>query len=87
MSLLRLQTPIDCIPNLFHMCIKFVAPWNAVDGHMGATFLLSYACAGGGGFVYNWGMAEPESCCNAMVEAPNSRKLHPTSILDVYKVF
>jgi hypothetical protein len=25
----------------------------------------------GGGFVDNWGMAEPEWCCNVMIDAPN----------------
>ncbi len=41
----------------------------------------------GGGFLGNWGRPEPEWCCNAMVEATNPYGLHPTSILDVYKVF
>ncbi len=32
-------------------------------------------------------MAEPVWCCGVMVEAANPHWLHPTSILDVYKVF
>ena len=32
-------------------------------------------------------MAEPVWCCGVMVEDPNPQWLHPTSILDVYKVF
>ncbi len=32
-------------------------------------------------------MAEPVWCCGVMVEAANPQRLHPTSILDVYKVF
>jgi hypothetical protein len=43
--------------------------------------------AGGGEFLENWGMAEPKWYCGAMVEAANSFRLHPTSILYVYKVF
>jgi hypothetical protein len=32
-------------------------------------------------------MAESERCCKVMVEAANSVRLHPTSILDVYSEF
>jgi hypothetical protein len=54
---------------------------------MGAP-LCQYTCAGGDGFLENWGyMAESERCCKVMVEAANSVRLHPTSILDVQKVF
>jgi len=38
-------------------------------------------------FKENWGGAEPERCCNVMVEAPNPHRLHPTSKSYVYKVF
>ena len=38
-------------------------------------------------FKENWGGAEPERCCNVMVEAPNPLGVHPTSMSYVYKVF
>ena len=34
----------------------------------------------------NWGRAEPEQCCNVIVEATNPQRLHPTSKSYVYKV-
>ncbi len=49
MSWLRLQTPVDCIPHLYHMYTNVLAPWYAVDGHMGAP-LHCYAFAGRGEF-------------------------------------
>ncbi len=62
------------------------SPSYAVDGCMGAP-LHCYTCAGGGQILENWGKAEPKWCCGVMVETINHRWLHPTSILDVYKVF
>jgi len=39
-------------------------------------------------FKENWGGAEPERCCNVVVEATNPHRLHPTSkSYVVYKVF
>ncbi len=38
-------------------------------------------------FKENWGGAEPERCCNIMVEATNPLGVHPTSKSFVYKVF
>jgi hypothetical protein len=35
-----------------------LAPYNAVDRHMGAS-LCCITCAGGGEFLENWSMAEP----------------------------
>ncbi len=69
------------------ICIQSVlAPWYAVDGHMGAP-LHCYTCVGGGEFLECWGVGESEWYCGFMVEATNSFRLHPTSISYVYKVF
>ncbi len=62
------------------------APSYAVDGHIGAP-LQCYTCAGGGQRLENWGNVEPKWHCGVMVEAVNHHWLHPTSILDGYKVF
>ncbi len=35
----------------------------------------------------NWGGAEPQQCCNVMVDAPNLHRFHPTSMSYVYTVF
>ncbi len=68
-------------------CIHSVlAPWDAVDGHMGAPLCRTITCAGGRGMTKR-GMTEPIWCCGVMVEAANPHWLHPTSIVDVYKVF
>jgi hypothetical protein len=53
---------------------------------MGASICCN-TCAGGGEFLGKWGMAKPVRCCGVMVEAANPHSLHPTSILDVSKVF
>ena len=37
-------------------------------------------------FKENWGRAEPEHCCNVIVEATRPQRLHPTSKSYVYKV-
>ena len=50
------------------------------------TSLHCYTCAGVGKILESWGKAEPKWHCCVMVEAVNHRWLHPTSILDVYKV-
>ncbi len=65
-----------------------LAPWYAVDGHMGAP-LLWYTGAGGGEFLESWGVGESKWCCGFMVEATNSFRRHCTSISlsYVYKVF
>jgi hypothetical protein len=83
---LRLQTPIVHPTSILDIQ-RVWAPWDAVDGHMG-THLCRITCAGGGEFEGKWGMAEPVSVwwCGVMVEAANPHWLHPTSILDVYKV-
>ncbi len=52
---------------------------------MGAP-LHCYTCAGGGQILENWGKVKPKWRCGVMVEAVNHHWLHPTSILDVYKV-
>ncbi len=62
------------------------APSYAVDRHMGAP-LHCYTCAGGGQILKSWGKVEPKWCCGVMIEAVNLCCLHPTSILDLYKVF
>jgi len=49
-SLLRLQTPIDCIPHPYWIYTKCLAPGDAVDGHMSAPLCRTITCAGGGGF-------------------------------------
>ncbi len=46
-----------------------------------------YSCAGGGQILENWGKVKPKWRCCVMVEAVNDCPLHPTSILDVSKVF
>ncbi len=54
---------------------------------MGAP-LHCYTCVGGSEVLENWGMGEAKEWCFVdMVEATNSFRLHPTSILYVYKVF
>ncbi len=85
-SWLRLQTASDCIPHPHHMYTKCLAPWYAVDGHMGAP-LHCYTSAGGGEFLESWGVGESEWYCGVMVEATNSFSRHPASIPYVYKVF
>jgi hypothetical protein len=68
-------------------CIKSVwTPWDAVDGHMDMR-LCRITCAGGGEFGGKWGMTKPVWYCMIMVEAANPHWLHPTSMLDVWKVF
>ncbi len=62
------------------------APSYAVDGHMGAS-LHCCACVGSGQILESWNMAEPKWHCGVIVEAVNHHWLHPTSILDVYRVF
>jgi hypothetical protein len=49
--------------------------------------LHCYACAGGGAFLEPLCRAGSERCCKVMVEAPNPRRLHPTYISYVDKVF
>jgi hypothetical protein len=85
-SWLRLQTPIDCIPHPYWIYTKCLSTLRCCDGHMG-MHLCRITCAGGGEFEGKWGMAEPVWCCGVMVEAANPHWLHPTSMLDVYKVF
>ena len=51
-------------------CIQSVlAPWDDVDGHMGAPLCRTITCAGGGEFQGKRGMTEPVWCCGVMVEA------------------
>ncbi len=38
-------------------------------------------------FWNNLGKVKPKGCCVVMVEGVNNHRLHPTSILDIYKVF
>ncbi len=63
-----------------------LAPWYAVDGHMGAP-LHCNTCVGGGEFLESWGVGEAKWCCGVMVENTNSFRRHPTSISYGYKVF
>jgi hypothetical protein len=70
------------ILDVYKVCLSTFA----VDGHMGAP-LHCYTCAGGGKSLENWGKAEEKWHCGVMVEAVNHCWLHPTSILDLYKVF
>ncbi len=86
MPWLRLQTPVDCIPHPYHMYIKCFSTSICCGWAYGCTLTLLCLCRWVC-FFYNWGMAEPEWCCNVMVEAPNPRRLHLTSISYVYKVF
>jgi hypothetical protein len=62
------------------------APWDAVDGHMGASLCHWCIVQVGVNLRENWGMAEPVWCCKIMVEA-NPQRLHPTSILDIQSVW
>ncbi len=72
-----------------HIHISFIesvwGPSYAVDGHMDAP-LHRYTCAGDGQILGNWGKGNPIWHCGVMVEAVNHHWLHPTFILDVYKV-
>ncbi len=52
---------------------------------MGAL-LHFYTCAGGGQILENWGKVKPKWQCGVKVEAVNHHWLHPTSILDVFKM-
>ena len=62
------------------ICVQSVlAPWYAVDGHMG-TPLHCYTCVSGGGFLESWGVGESEWYFGVIVEATNSFRLYPTSI-------
>ncbi len=85
-SWLRLQTASDCIQHPYHMYTKCLAPWDAVDGHMGAP-LHCNTCVSGGKFLESWGMGERGWYCGVMVESTNGFRLHPTSISYVYNCF
>jgi hypothetical protein len=53
---------------------------------MGAS-LNCYTYAGGDQILENWGKAEPKRYYGVMVEAVNHSRLHPTSMLNVFRVF
>ncbi len=79
--------PLLTVSHIYIGCIQSViAPWDAVDGHMGASLCCDTTCAGGGEFKKNWSMAEPVWCCGVMVEAANPHWLYHTFILvlDIY---
>ncbi len=58
-------------------CIQSVlAPWYAVDGHMGAP-LYCYTCGGRGKILKNWGMGEPKWCWGVMVELQEASDCMP----------
>jgi hypothetical protein len=67
------------LQTMYHIhigCIQSVlAPWYAVDGHMGAP-LYCYTCGGRGQILKNWGMGEPEWCCGVMVKAARGFRLY-----------
>ncbi len=66
------------------ICIQNVlAPWYAVDGHMGAP-LHCNTCVSGGEVLESWGVGESKWCCGVMVKSTNSFRRHPTSISYVY---
>ncbi len=61
-------------------CIQSVlAPWYAVDGHMGAP-LYCYTCGVRGKILKNWGMGEPKWCWGIVVEAARAFRLYTASI-------
>ena len=59
-SLLRLQTPIDCIPHPYWMYTQCFCTWRCCRWAYGCTPLCrTITCAGGGEFQENKCMAEP----------------------------
>jgi len=57
--------------------------WRGIWGYPYTVMLVQVRVD----FKENWGGAEPERCCNIMVEATNPHRLHPTSTSYVYKGF
>ncbi len=86
-SWLRLQTCVDCIPHTFHMYTKCLSTLVSCGWAYGCTLTLLRLCRWGWILRKFMCRAGPEQCCKVMVEAPNPRRLHPTSISNVYKVF
>ena len=43
-SWLRLQNPINCIPHPYWMYTSVLAPWDAMDGHMGTPLCRNSLC-------------------------------------------
>ena len=87
MSWLRLQTPVDCIPHTNPMYTKCFSTLICCEWAYGSTLTLLRLCRWGCILRKFMCRAGPEQCCRVMVEAPNPRRLHPTSISYVYKVF
>jgi hypothetical protein len=82
----KLKTPMTS-SHIHIGCIQSVlAPWDEVDGPMGAS-LCCNTIAAGGEIREKRGMVEPVWYCGVMVKAEIPHWLHPKSILDVYKVF
>ena len=86
-SCLRLQTPADCIPHSYYIYTKYFSILLCCGGAYGGTPYTVTLVQVRVDFKENWGRAEPERCCNVLVEATNPHRLHPTSKSYVYKVF
>ncbi len=84
-SWLRLYTTTDCIPHPYWKSTKCSIAFICC-GRTYARTLTQFTCAGGGQILENWGKAKPRWRYGIMVEAVNHYWLHPTSILDVWKV-
>jgi len=83
---LRLPTPINCIPHPYWMYTKCFSTLRCYGWAYRCILMLEYMCRWGW-ILGKRGMAEPVWCYGVMVEAENPHRMHPTSILDVYKVF
>ena len=78
-SWLRLQTRLECIPHPCHMYTQCFSTLICRGWVYGGTPYTVTPVQVRVDFKENWGGAEPERCCNVMVEAPNLHRLHPTS--------
>jgi len=78
MSWFLLQAHLECFPHPYHIYRKCLAPWYAMDVHMGGS-LHCCVCSAMDGFLDDGGMTKHKWCCNVMVEAPNHHGVLPTS--------
>jgi len=85
------KPPMTASPNHipYWMYTKCLSTLRCCGWAYGCILIAVLHVQVGVNFEGKWGMAEPVWCCGCgvMVEAANPQWLHPTSILDVYKVF
>jgi hypothetical protein len=74
-------------PQPWHVYAKCFSRLRCCGWAYGYVLVMLYYMCWWGWILGKWGMAETVWCCSVMVEAANPHWLHPTSILDVYKVF